>query len=85
MFIKILALKQRAGKCERNDEMITPTEWSVWSKPEEKLRVQLLSTVYIPLKRPFATCKGEYDWFYLWQSSAKRYQIVNCLSYPDTE
>ena len=36
-FIKILVLKHRSGKCKRNDEMITPKEWSMKSKPKEKL------------------------------------------------
>lgn len=61
--------------------MIVPID----SKPirtAEKLQLRFLTIVHIPLKTPSATYKGECEWFYLWQSSDKRNQIVNCSSYP---
>lgn len=61
--------------------MVIPME----SKPihtVEKLQLRFLTIVHIPLKTPSATYKGECEWFYLWQRSDKRNQIVNCSSYP---
>lgn len=76
MFLKILAQKHRFGKYKRNDEMINPNETKAIHTEKNIMQLQFLAIVHIPLKTPSATCKGKCECFYLWQSSAKRNQIL---------